>query len=68
VERHWLQQAIAAALEQLPWQQRDCVELAYFEGLNLREIATYTHLPLGTIKTRLRLGREKVKRLLWAAG
>jgi RNA polymerase sigma-70 factor (ECF subfamily) len=68
VERRWTYQHIASALEQLPGEQRCCLELAYFDGLSQSEIAVSTHLPLGTIKTRLRIGREKVERLLRAVG
>lgn len=68
VEQRWTHQSIAAALDQLPGEQRCCLELAYFDGLSQSEIAAHTQLPLGTIKTRLRIGREKVERLLRAAG
>jgi RNA polymerase sigma-70 factor (ECF subfamily) len=68
VEQGWLQQDIAAALSQLPNEQRACLELAYFEGLSQTEIAAHTHLPVGTIKTRLRIGRDKVERRLRAFG
>lgn len=68
VERRWMSQHITAALTQLPGEQRCCLELAYFDGLSQSEIAAHTHLPLGTIKTRLRIGKEKVERLLRAMG
>ncbi len=55
---------IAAALTRLPREQRRVVELAYFEGLTQREIAEQTTLPLGTVKTRIRLGMEKLSALL----
>jgi RNA polymerase sigma-70 factor (ECF subfamily) len=44
------------------------LELAYFEGMTQSEIADYLALPLGTIKSRLRLGVEKLERLLAASG
>lgn len=47
------QQEISQALGNIPGEQRQCLELAYFEGMSQREIAEYTNTPLGTIKTRL---------------
>lgn len=55
---------VLAALAQLPPEQREVVELAYFEGLSQREIAERTGDPLGTVKTRARLALEKLGDLL----
>jgi RNA polymerase sigma-70 factor (ECF subfamily) len=44
----------------LPRFQRQAIELAFFEGLSHREIATATQAPLGTVKTRLELGLQKL--------
>jgi RNA polymerase sigma-70 factor (ECF subfamily) len=55
---------VLAALKQLPPEQREVVELAYFEGLSQREIAERTGNPLGTVKTRARLALEKLGDLL----
>jgi RNA polymerase sigma-70 factor (ECF subfamily) len=44
----------------LPRFQREAVELAFFKGLSHSEIATATHAPLGTVKTRLELGLQKL--------
>lgn len=61
-------QEIYQALENIPGEQRVCLELAYFEGMSQREIAEYMQTPLGTIKTRMRIGMEKLERLLRAIG
>ena len=55
---------VKTALENLPAEQRTCVELAYFEGLTHTEIAERTGDPLGTVKTRLRSAVESLKRNL----
>ena len=52
---------IAAALEQLSPAQRQVIELAFFEGLSHSEIADRLGEPLGTIKTRVRLGMQKLR-------
>ncbi len=59
-ERDRLQQALAT----LPSEQRDTVQLAYFEGLTQVEIAARLGEPLGTVKTRCRLALEKLARAL----
>jgi len=58
--RHFLQKSIRA----LPQFQREAVELAFFKGLSHREIAAETHAPLGTVKTRLELGLQKLTHAL----
>jgi RNA polymerase sigma-70 factor (ECF subfamily) len=55
---------VRTALGQLPAAQRELLHMAYVEGLSRREIAKRLALPLGTVHTRVRLGKEKLKRLL----
>jgi RNA polymerase sigma-70 factor (ECF subfamily) len=57
---HCLREHVRRALLTLPAEQRHVLELAYFGGLTHREIAAETSEPLGTIKTRLRLGLQKL--------
>jgi RNA polymerase sigma-70 factor (ECF subfamily) len=60
--------SVRHALERLPLVQRLAIELAFFEGLTHVEIADRLELPLGTIKTRIRLGLMKLKDAFLEAG
>jgi RNA polymerase sigma-70 factor (ECF subfamily) len=55
------------ALDELPSDQRDAVLLAYGRGLTAQEIARATGIPLGTAKSRVRLGLRKARETLQAA-
>jgi RNA polymerase sigma-70 factor, ECF subfamily len=54
------------ALGRLGTEQREVIELAYFGGLSHGEIAVRTGLPLGTVKTRIRLGMAHLRQHLTA--
>ena len=62
------QQAVRHALNGLPSEQREVVTLAYFNGFTHQEIAARLGTPLGTIKTRIRLGMLKLGKLFQDAG
>ncbi|NEP15830.1 MAG: sigma-70 family RNA polymerase sigma factor [Leptolyngbya sp. SIO4C1] len=55
---------VTTAMAQLPSEQRQVIELAYFQGLSQSEIAQRSQLKLGTVKTRIRLGLKKLRGLL----
>ena len=54
-------EAVHAALAALPADQREVVRLAYFGGLTHSEIARALGIPMGTVKTRLRLAFDKLR-------
>jgi RNA polymerase sigma-70 factor (ECF subfamily) len=59
-----LRASLTAALSRLPEEQRQAVELAYFEGMTQSEIAARTRAPLGTVKTRVRTAMQSLKQIL----
>jgi RNA polymerase sigma-70 factor, ECF subfamily len=60
--------AVREAMSNLPAEQRQAVELAYFAGYSHREIAEMTSVPLSTVKGRMRLGLEKLSSYLHGRG
>ncbi len=56
-------QLLRALLRQLPPDQVQVIELAFFQGLSHSEMAEQLKLPLGTVKTRVRLGLQKLRDL-----
>ena len=58
---------VRSAVDTLPAEQRQAIELAYFEGLTHQEIAQRINAPLGTVKGRLRLGLKKLHAALMDA-
>ena len=57
-------QAVMRALEAVPWEQRQALELSFFSGLTHPEIADELGEPLGTVKTRIRLAVARLRELL----
>jgi RNA polymerase sigma-70 factor (ECF subfamily) len=59
-ERHW--RSLYFAVQVLSPEQRQLIELAYYQGLSQSEIAEVLDWPLGTVKTRLRAAMERLRR------
>ena len=62
------QNRLRQAMAILPEEQRNMIALAFWEGLSHSEVAARTGVPLGTVKTRIRLGMIKLKEELEHAG
>lgn len=58
-EARW--RSLYFSLQELPVEQRKAVTLSYYHGLSHSEIAAYLDIPLGTAKTRIRLGLQKLR-------
>jgi RNA polymerase sigma-70 factor (ECF subfamily) len=57
-------QTVRAAIGELPDQQGKVIQLAYFGGFTHTQIAEMLEMPIGTVKGRMRLGLEKLRRSL----
>jgi RNA polymerase sigma-70 factor (ECF subfamily) len=62
--RHEEATTVRAALNHLPTEQSQVIELAYFGGFTHTEIASMLDTPVGTVKGRMRLGLEKMRHAL----
>lgn len=63
-----MRRLLGTALERIPAEQREVIELAYFAGLSQSEIAERLQNPVGTVKTRARLALQKLREILSAQG
>ena len=66
-----LRRLVSEALASLPPAQQQAIGLAYYEGLSHMEIASQLNQPLGTVKTRIKLGMSKLREALrhyWEKG
>ena len=65
-DRRWIDgQLLRQLMAELPAEQAQVIELAFFQGMTHSELAEYLGWPLGTVKTRLRSGLQKL-RVLWS--
>lgn len=55
---------VRAAMSRLPQDQREVIRMAFLGGMTHEQIASSLHLPLGTVKTRIRLGLRRLKQML----
>jgi RNA polymerase sigma-70 factor (ECF subfamily) len=61
VDYYQIQKSVRKALSQLPFEQSQPIEMAFFQGYSQSEISHAMNLPLGTVKTRMRLGMQKLR-------
>lgn len=59
---------VRTALAELPPEQRETLEMAYWGGMTQQEIATVTATPIGTVKSRARLGLRRLEKVFRADG
>jgi RNA polymerase sigma-70 factor (ECF subfamily) len=56
-----LQRTLLSTLKELPEEQQQTIYLAYFHGMSHRDIAEHLDKPLGTVKSQIRLGMQKLR-------
>lgn len=66
VDDEYLMTQVRAVVMQLPADQQNSLQMAYFDGLSHTEISERTGTPLGTVKTRIRAGLTAVRKVLEA--
>jgi RNA polymerase sigma-70 factor (ECF subfamily) len=64
VEQRMQQDRVRRAIKALSDEQQDVLRLAFFQGLSHSEIAEATRIPLGTVKTRIRTGMQRLREIL----
>lgn len=64
IEHHEVEALLKEAVESLPQEQACLLQLAFYEDMTHKEIAEHENLPLGTVKSRLRLAINKLRRTL----
>jgi RNA polymerase sigma factor (sigma-70 family) len=68
MDAQWRESVLRAAIAELPEEQLSLVRLAFFDSLSHSTIAERTGLPLGTVKSRIRLAFARLRRALEAQG
>jgi RNA polymerase sigma-70 factor (ECF subfamily) len=68
VERFALAAELQRALDTLPFDQRQVIVLVDIQGFGYEEVAALTRTSVGTVKSRIHRGRERLRRLLTASG
>lgn len=58
-----LQRTLLSTLKELPDEQQQAIYLAYFHGMSHRDIAEHLDKPLGTVKSQIRLGMQKLREI-----
>lgn len=58
------EQAVRSAVEALPAEQREALELVFYQGLSLAETAAVCRCPVGTVKSRLHAAKARLRKAL----